>query len=68
MNDEKNDLKARTKDFAIRVIRFYGSLPKSPERDQWPVITASAKTIMGAYGSGLNLANGGIVGVVILLL
>jgi four helix bundle protein len=31
MNDEKNDLKARTKDFAIRVIRFYGSLPKSPE-------------------------------------
>lgn len=31
MHTEKQDLKARTKDFAIRVVRFYTGLPKSTE-------------------------------------
>ena len=31
MKDENNDLRARTKEFAIRVIRMYSALPKSAE-------------------------------------
>ena len=31
MKDENNDLKARTKEFALRVIRMYAALPKSAE-------------------------------------
>lgn len=31
MKDESNDLKERTKEFAIRVIRLYGELPKVTE-------------------------------------
>ena len=29
--NEKPDLKTRTKDFALRIIRLYSSLPRSPE-------------------------------------
>jgi len=29
--DERNDLRIRTKEFAIRVVRFYSSLPKTTE-------------------------------------
>jgi hypothetical protein len=29
MRDKNDDLKYRTKDFAIRVVRFYSSLPKA---------------------------------------
>jgi hypothetical protein len=31
MRDENTDLRERTKDFAIRVIRMYSTLPKSAE-------------------------------------
>ena len=31
MKDEKKDLRERTKDFAIRVIRMHSTLPKSAE-------------------------------------
>jgi len=31
MNDESKDLKQRTKDFALRIIRMYCALPKSTE-------------------------------------
>jgi four helix bundle protein len=31
MNDENKDLRDRTKEFAIRVIRMYSNLPKSTE-------------------------------------
>ena len=31
MKDENNDLRCRTKDFAIRVVRFYSGLPKATE-------------------------------------
>jgi four helix bundle protein len=31
MKDERKDLKDRTKEFAIRVVRFYSNLPKTTE-------------------------------------
>jgi hypothetical protein len=35
MMKEENDLKERTKQFALRIIRLFGSLPKSTEARLW---------------------------------
>jgi len=32
---ERTDLKVRTRDFAIRIVRLFGSLPKTIEAQVW---------------------------------
>jgi len=49
MNEEHNDLKTRTKQFALRVIRLYSALPKPTEAREIGKQVLRSGTSVGAH-------------------
>ena len=49
MNDKPGDLKLRTKDFALRIIRMYCALPKSTEAQVLGKQVLRSGTSVGAH-------------------
>jgi len=49
INQEQRDLKARTKEFALRVIRLYSSLPRSTEAQVLGRQVLKSGTSVGAH-------------------
>jgi four helix bundle protein len=49
MDAEKQDLKVRTKDFALRIVRLYASLPKTTEAQVMGKQVLHSGTSVGAH-------------------